>query len=86
MVSVIKKMLKNNEKKLANGKIVLYLQRDLFNLIMGKYINSINESDLNSQKVDFITKSIKRHYARTTYPKTVIFSYNDVAETPITKQ
>ena len=67
-------------------ELLLYLQRDLFNLIMGKYINSINESDLNSQKVDFITKSIMRHCTRTTYPKTVIFSHNDVAETPIIKQ
>ena len=52
-------MLKNNEEKLDKWKKLYYLCGvNCFCLTMGKYINSINESDLNSQKVDFMIKSI----------------------------
>ena len=53
---------------------------------MGKYINSICACDLNCQKLDFISKYMSMHYAISTYPKTVIFSYSDMTETPIIKQ
>lgn len=67
-------------------KFVIYLQRYLFDLIMGMYINNIYSSDINRHKVDFITKSIKRHYAISNSLKSVNFSYKDVTETSITKQ
>ena len=68
------------------GKYVVYLQHQLFTLTMGNYINSIYTSDLNSQKVNFILRYIKIYNAISSYPKTAIFSYVDVTETPVTKQ
>ena len=53
---------------------------------MGKYINSICACDLNCQKVDFTSKSMIMHYAISSLPKTVIFSYNDAEESAISKE